>query len=107
MQKITIYVPSQTRSGIEFDASQSVEDTLVFLASLFGGATIQNATGGWLDSAGNTIIESVTLVYSYIAGLTYDQRESVLDFCARLRDDLDQSAVAVEILDIAGEFALI
>lgn len=107
VQKVTIYVPSQTRNGTEFNSGPAVEDTLVFLASVFGGATIQPARGGWIDGAGNLVVESVTLVYSYTAGLTYEQRESVIDYCAKLRDDLDQSTVAVEILDIAGEFALI
>lgn len=96
--KISIYVPSTIEVNTKIDNSEQVEKTLVFLSGLFGGATSYNARGAWLSSSAGLVLENVTICYAFTdrRGKRLN-RTAVLDYAAKLRDDMKQDAISVEI----------
>lgn len=109
--KATIYVPSTIAISQHMSKqvhTEFVEQTKRFLAELFGGVTAYTVQGAWLSDSGELIEEDITLVYTFVNNLTDEAEEAVIQYCEKLRIDMQQEAIAVEILK-AGvlEFRLI
>jgi hypothetical protein len=99
IQRLTLYIPSRNREGVEFDPSPWVEEALGLLSRIGGGATaMPPADGAWFDPDRDTLIrEQVVLVYTFIDP---ERFESMLrefrDFLHKLGRETRQGEVVCE-----------
>lgn len=99
VQRLTLYVPSQDRDGVEFDPSPWIEEALKLLSKIGGGATaMPPADGAWLDPDRDTLMrEKVVLAYTFIDP---DRLEAMLPelrrFLHRLGRETRQGEVVCE-----------
>jgi hypothetical protein len=68
VERLTVYIPSKDRDGVDFNPEPWVNDALKLLSAIGGGATaMPPADGAWHDSERDTLIsEKVVLVYTFI-----------------------------------------
>ena len=68
IQRLTLYIPSQDRTGKSFDAKPWVDEALKLLSRIGGGATVlPPVDGAWIDPESRALItEKVRLVYTFI-----------------------------------------
>ena len=93
-----IYVPSTVNVNTAVDNSAAVAGCLSFLSGLFGGATSTPARGAWLSDSAGLVLEDVTICYAFTNFWGFLRgRRAVLDYAKKLRDDMQQEAVSVEI----------
>lgn len=103
--RVTLYVPSTRNVNEEADTSSYVEKAAELFSRLFGGSTVTPALGYWLSPAQGLVKEKTTLVFSYCSDSQLEAGiEEVVGFCEKLKEELDQEAIAVE---INGELYLI
>lgn len=93
-----IYVPSTMDVNKTADNSEMVRGTLQFLSGLFGGATATDARGAWVSSSAGLVVEDVTICYAFtdLRG-KFMNRKKVTAYAARLRDEMKQEAISLEI----------
>jgi hypothetical protein len=93
-----IYIPSTVDVNNPVDSSAAVRGCLSFLSGMFGGATAFDASGAWLSSSAGLVLEKITICYAFtnLAGKIRGRR-AVLDYAKKVRDDMRQEAVSVEI----------
>lgn len=95
--RIAVYVPSTVDVDKPTNNSDMVTHVMRELSALFGGATSTQACGAWIDTQGNTIIEKVTIVYSFC---TSEQAathfEKVIALCTHIKNEMNQEAVTLE-----------
>lgn len=97
-QNVKIYIPSTTDINKEVDTSLHVEQALSLLASSFGGATSYQAFGAWLSASGQLIKEKVTVCEAFCKEIEIQEKiEDIYDFCLKLKIDLKQEAIALEV----------
>lgn len=95
---VKIYVPSTINIDKHFENDFWINETLAFLSTEFGGATSTKALGAWLSQSGNLIKEDVTIVFSFVSQDTLEKKiEKIYEFCLRMKIDLSQESVALEI----------
>ncbi len=93
-----IYVPGTVSVDRPVDSSAAVAGCLSFLSGLFGGATSTAARGAWVSESAGLVIEDVTICYAFTSFWGFIRRRgAVLDYAKKLRDDMKQEAVSVEI----------
>jgi len=96
--RVAIYVPSTNDINKPVDNSQIVLDVIKELSLLFGGATASDAVGGWISANGETVIEKVTIVYSFCNNDSLKNNiEQIIEICERLKKDMSQEAITLEI----------
>lgn len=96
--KFGIYVPSTTDVNTHTDNAAKVAETLSFLSGLFGGATAQKSSGAWVSDSAGLVLEDVTICYAYCTTVQrFKYLRAVKEYAKRLRDDMKQDAVSVEI----------
>lgn len=96
--KVSIYVPSTTNVNEACDNSEQVKIVITELAKMFGGATASRAVGGWVSASGETVIEDVTIVYSFCTSEQLHERfEDVYAICERIKREMSQEAVTLEV----------
>lgn len=96
--RVAIYVPGTNGVNTAADNARYVQMAAATLSNLFGGATATPAVGYWLSDAAGLVEEKTTVVYAYAAGADLERGlDSVIDFCADMRADLQQEAVSLEI----------
>lgn len=96
--KVAIYVPSTTDVNVPVDNKAQVLDVIRELSTIFGGATATEAVGGWVAASGETVIEHVTIVYSFASSEALRNNiEKVLSICERLKAEMSQEAITLEI----------
>ena len=68
VERLTLYIPSRDRDGVEFDATPWIEEALRLLSGIGGGATaMPPAEGAWLDpESGALVREKVVLAYTFL-----------------------------------------
>jgi hypothetical protein len=80
------------------DLVESIKDfTLRALCHLFGGVTITLGTGGYVSNDDQLIVESVYLCKSYASELTPESLQEVHKIAEKIKLDLNQEAVSIEI----------
>lgn len=93
-----VYIPGTMAVDHPVDNSGAVSDCLSFLAGRFGGATALDASGAWLSSSAGLVRENVTICYAFCGLWAFLRgRRAVLDYAKKVRDDMKQDAVSVEI----------
>jgi len=96
--KFSIYVPSTIDVNTTTDNTEKVRETLVFLSGLFGGATSTAASGAWVSPSAGLVVEDVTICYAFCTFFQMlKNRRTVKQFAARIREEMKQDAVSVEI----------
>lgn len=107
----TVYIPS-TKNTIENGVKKVTRvETTYWLERFqrafsgeFGGFTVSNACGGWIDSdTGKIVTEEITRIET-IMDDTYLNREFVKRLADFMRDDLSQDAVLVTYATVTPEF---
>lgn len=96
--KVSVYVPSTYNVSEEVDNSEQVRNVIKELSVLFGGATASNAVGGWIADDGSTIIEHVTIVYSFCTSEQLNNHfDDVYAIAMRIKKEMQQEAVTLEV----------
>ena len=96
--KVAIYVPSTINVSENVDNSQQVLRVIKRLSILFGGATASDAVGGWVAANGETIIEKVKIVYSFLTSEQLKENiDEILSICNDLKNEMKQEAITLEI----------
>lgn len=96
--KFSIYVPSTVNINETTDNTEKVRETLVFLSGLFGGATSTAASGAWVSDSAGLVVEDVTICYAFCSfWQMLRNRKTVKAYAARIREEMQQDAVSVEI----------
>ena len=96
--KVSIYVPSTQNVNEEVDNTEQVKSVIRELSGLFGGATATQAVGGWVSESGETILERVTIVYSFCTSEQLREHfDDVYAIAQRIKEEITQEAVTLEI----------
>ena len=96
--KVSVYVPSTVNVSEQTDNSEQVKNVIRELSQLFGGATATQAVGGWVSESGETILERVTIVYSFCTSEQLREHfEDVYGIAQRIKQEMSQEAVTLEI----------
>lgn len=96
--KVSIYVPSTVDVNKEVDNKEQVKRVITELSQMFGGATATEAVGGWVCDNGETVLEKVTIVYSFCNSESLQKHfEDVYGICERIKKEMSQEAVTLEI----------
>ena len=96
--KVSVYVPSTVNVSEQTDNSEQVKNVIRELSQLFGGATATQAVGGWVSESGETILERVTIVYSFCTSEQLREHfEDVYAIAQRIKQEMSQEAVTLEI----------
>lgn len=96
--KVSVYVPSTTEVNKACDNSEHVKRVITELSQMFGGATASKAVGGWVCASGETVLEAVTIVYSFCTSEQLREHfEAVYGICERIKQEMSQEAVTLEI----------
>lgn len=98
--RVAIYVPGTNGVNTAADNSEYVRRAAALLSDAFGGATATPARGFWMSESAGLVEEKTTIVYAYAAGADLERGlDTVIDFCADMRADLQQEAIALAIDD--------
>lgn len=98
--RVAVYVPGTNGVNTGADNARYVQMAAATLSNLFGGATATPAIGYWMSDAAGLVEEKTTIVYAYAAGAALERGlDVVIDFCADMRADLQQEAIALAIDD--------
>jgi hypothetical protein len=102
IQRLTLYIPSRDKNGIEFDPRPWIGEALNLLSNIGGGATAMPPVDGtWLNPETSELVrEKVVLVYTFIDP---DKFEAMLEklraFLHRLGRETGQGEVVFEFDD--------
>lgn len=93
-----IYVPGTVSINQAADNSAAVAGCLSFLSGLFGGATAIDAAGAWLSESAGLVRENITICYAFTSFWGFLRgRRAVLGYAKKMRDDMKQECISVEI----------
>lgn len=96
--KVSIYVPSTVNVNEVVDNKEQVKRVITELSQMFGGATATEAVGGWVCDNGETVLEKVTIVYSFCNSDSLQKHfGDVYQICERIKKEMSQEAVTLEI----------
>lgn len=96
--KVAIYVPSTINVNETTNNERQVNDVLVKLSTLFGGATATDVLGGWVCSNGELVTEKVKIVYSFCKSENLNNHiEDIIELANKVKKEMCQEAVTVEI----------
>jgi hypothetical protein len=99
IQCLTVYIPSADRNGNRFDPHPWVEEALVLLSDIGGGATVMPPVdGAWFNPDTGTLIkEKIVLAYTYVQpGRFIRSLPRLRDFLHRMGRQTSQGEVVAE-----------
>jgi hypothetical protein len=68
------------------------------MASMFGGATVVEAKGVWLDSSGVAVYDDINIVYSYCDALALVKCQvAYTELCIYIKKELQQDCISLVI----------
>lgn len=96
--RVTVYVPATMGVAAAADNSRQVAETATVLSQLFGGATSSKAVGYWVSEEAGLVSENTTIVFAFASDEALSAGiDAVVDHCEKLKADMMQEAVALEI----------
>lgn len=97
--EVAVYVPSTLGESNADPAliSHIVDQALVELSSVNGGATVTNGIGAWLSHDGKLVKESVTIVSSNCETITLQTLRTLAKLRKTIRESMAQEAVTVRV----------
>ena len=101
---IKVYIPGTINMNQEIDNSKYVDIALNLFSGLFGGSNKHSAlkltekvTGTWISNK-ELIKEKINIVESYCTEKQLkDNISEVIEFCEKLKYDLNQEAISLEV----------
>jgi hypothetical protein len=99
VDRLVFYIPSRDQDGVEFDPSPWVEEALVLLSDIGGGATaMPPVDGAWKHpKTGRLLREKIVLAYTYVDP---DQFEAhighIREFLHRMGRQTNQGEIVCE-----------
>ena len=95
MNKVIMYIPSFEKSGKEIKNRDKVlNDSLLFFADNYGGATSYEANGSWKLANGKLQVEPVTIIYSHTKKA---QKTKLIKHARKLKLECKQESVMLEV----------
>ena len=95
MNKVIMYIPSMQKDGNEIENRDNVlNDSLLFFAENYGGATSYNANGSWKLANGKLQVEPVTIIYSHTKK---SQKTKLIKHARKLKLECKQDSVLIEV----------
>lgn len=95
---VRIFVPSTININEGIDNANFVKEVQISLVKCFGGATIYNAFGAWQSLNTGIVNEKITIIESYTTTDKLNEKiDSVIDLCEKLKNDMKQESIALEI----------
>jgi len=98
-ERLTLYIPSRDRAGSAFNPAPWIDEALMLLSKIGGGATVEPvADGAWLDpETGKLLREKIILIYTHIDPERFARRLVELRaFLHRMGRDTFQGEVVLE-----------
>jgi len=96
--KITLYIPATNNINESIDNTPYVNSAATLLSDCFGGATSTPALGYWVSPNAGLVREATTLVFAYASEKDLTEKlDQVVTFCEKLKVDLSQDAIALEL----------
>ena len=96
--KVTIYIPSTKNINEQVDTTQQINQCATLLSNCFGGATSTPALGYWTSPTAGLVKENTTMIFAYAGEKDLqDNIEKVVDYCVKLKAELTQDSIALEI----------
>lgn len=100
-QNIKIFVPSKIGVDQFFDNEKVVQNTLILLSQIFGGATSYAALATWATVDGNLIKENTTICQSFCTQQQLsDNMEKIYDYCSKMKNELSQYSIPLEVNNV-------
>lgn len=94
---VKFYVPSTVFNKV-IDNKKHVKEVATLFSKLFGGATVTDAFGYWIDKNGELIPEPTKIVYSFCTGEDLKNGiEEVVKKAKNLKKELEQEAISLEV----------
>ena len=98
-QSLALYVPSRDADGNRI-ATDTIDATLdrvqLLMSRRFGGFTMTDATGGWVNDEGKIIRERIRIIRSWVASISVDDLIWIQDLAAAVGRELNQNCVSIE-----------
>jgi uncharacterized protein YcgL (UPF0745 family) len=93
--KVTFYIPSRTTEGKYIYATQKdfTEMLAGELAVKFGGATVTESMGYWIDDKKRLVREKIMLVYSFVDEDTLGNRAFFQTWADHLKRAMKQQSI--------------
>lgn len=96
--RVTVYVPSTIDIDKEIDTTEYIDKTATLLSNFFGGATSTTALGYWVSPTAGLVKEKSTMVFAYCSEKDLNENaDAVINWCEKMREELKQDAIALEI----------
>lgn len=98
--RVAVYVPGTSGPAAADPAlaEKMTEATAARLSAMFGGATIQPASGAWVSEVAGLIREAVNIVYAFGLPEQIDNNAgAILELVEQIKAAMRQEAVSVEI----------
>ena len=93
---VSIYLPTRDKSGQAVDNSVALNNAKVQMASMFGGFSQSEITGGWVNESQQLIEERVFVVKSFCEILTAENLSKVIELANLIKEELNQECVSIE-----------
>lgn len=94
--KVEVYVPGTVEVGTVTNTSEYADRTARYLCEWFGGATRTVVEGYYVTTTGNSIVEPITIVWSYCNTEQLTEHAAhVVEWAATMCRELKQESVAV------------
>ena len=97
--EVAIFVPSTFGESSADPAliARIIDQALVELSSVNGGATVTNGIGAWIASDGKLIKEEVTIVSSNCGEVTPQTLRTLAKLRRFVRESMEQEAVTIRV----------
>lgn len=104
MKRVSIYIGSVDGKGKPIESevrNSSLLQCATVFSKKFGGATVQNSEGFYLNSEQNIIREDVKILYSSFKKLTRKDKKDIRALALDVKKNLRQESVMLEFGDKA------
>lgn len=104
---VAIYVPGTSNVNKETDTVEYVKLALATFSKEFGGSTAIVTRGAWMSQELGLVLEKTTLVYSYAPKVSKENRRALNLLALKIKTELGQESVAVEVRKQVGGLSFI
>lgn len=98
--QVAVTVPSTRDENVPLDDvvyQAYVDEALTLFSVAFGGASAVELRGAYVLPSGELVIERSTRVYAHTAAMSSEVEDLVIAFALKLKSELGQHSVAIEI----------
>ncbi len=103
--EVRFYIPSVDKEGVPLSSSVRqclVNDTVSRFGLWYGGCTLTEGHGAWLDALGKLVTEHVTIASAYTGEKEYVERMTeLLEWAVWVRDYAHQECVLYSVQPVS------